>query len=168
MYLTLVLGPMFAGKTSFLINKYKESSEKILVVKFSNDNRYSDIEIVSHNGLKIPAISVNDLNDLSNVENYDVILIDEGQFYPNLNNWIRNLNFNGKIYISALNGDFKREPFGDIPSLISFANDIIFLKGKCYHCPRQSCYSKKIVSNQSQVDVGGIDKYVPVCEECYQ
>jgi thymidine kinase len=41
----LVLGPMFAGKSTELlrrIKRYRVASKKCMVVRYANDNRYSD------------------------------------------------------------------------------------------------------------------------------
>lgn len=169
MYLTLILGPMFSGKTSYLINKFKtEQNHKILSIKYSSDDRYDSENICSHDHLSIPAIKINDINVINNINNYDIVLIDEGQFFKNLDTWIRNINFKGKIYISALNGDYNQKPFGDIPFLISKADEIIFLHGKCQFCHRHSSFSQRIVPSLKQVEIGGTDKYVPVCGECFQ
>ena len=182
MKLTLVLGPMFAGKTSFIINKFHQEHKlfkDIIALKPTIDNRYSDNEIVSHNdNLKsIPALIVDDLNQIEKtfLDNFDIILIDEGQFFKNLNLWIRKMeNFSGEIIISALNGDFKRQAFGEINLLISRADNLIFLQGQCHFCSRSSSFSlkKTIVKSstsqeENQIEVGGNDKYVPVCGSCY-
>ena len=174
MKLTLVLGPMFAGKTSFLIEKYKQAkneNKSMIAIKPKIDNRYQPNQISSHNNIHIPALVVNNLDEIeiNSINNFDIILIDEGQFFENLNLWIRNLeDFYGEIIISALNGDFKRKNFGEISLLISRADDIIFLQGQCHFCHRPSSFSKKLSPSENQVEVGGADKYVPVCGNCYQ
>lgn len=163
---------MFSGKTTYLINKYNKSNnkKKILVIKYSDDIRYNKSNVISHDNLMIPSLSTKKLLLIDNIQlkQYDIILIDEGQFFTNLDKWIRTINFKGQIYISALNGDSKKQSFGDISKLISFTNDIIFLHGKCHYCNQKSCYSQKLTDDLNQIDIGGNDKYVPVCEKCYK
>ena len=67
-YLKLILGPMFSGKSTKLIElirKYKVIKYKVLTIKNSLDNRYSNIShIVSHNKDTEPCISLKDLNSI--------------------------------------------------------------------------------------------------------
>ena len=61
--LHLILGPMFAGKTTSLINKANEISniinkDEILIINHSSDIRYSENTfITSHDNIKIPCIA---------------------------------------------------------------------------------------------------------------
>ncbi len=169
MFLTMILGPMFAGKTTYLINKYKEC-EGVLTLKPSVDTRYDEVFIESHDHKKIPTKIIKNIMDLKleDIKKYKTILIDEGQFFVGLNDWIRSMDeFEGRIYVSGLNGDFKRESFGEINKLISRCDDIIHLKAICSNCKKEASFSLKKIKDEKQVDVGGEDKYVPVCGECY-
>ena len=65
--LNLILGPMFSGKSTTLLNRYiryKIAGKKCLLVKYSKDNRYSDKQIVTHDNLRYDAISCNELKDI--------------------------------------------------------------------------------------------------------
>lgn len=173
MKLTVVIGPMFAGKSTFIINKVEELKESYLAIKPLIDNRYSKDEIVSHDKKKIDAITVTNLFDYINdneINCYDNIFIDEAQFFNDIQETIEFLeyNYNGNIYVCGLNADFKRKPIGYINAILSKADDIIFLKGQCFNCPESSSFSLKITCDDSQIDVGGEDKYRPVCGKCYQ
>ena len=60
-YLTLILGPMFAGKTTYLlkeIEKYETiySKDKILVINHMSDNRYANNKISSHDKKMYPCL----------------------------------------------------------------------------------------------------------------
>lgn len=178
MHLELILGPMYSGKTSYIINIYKNinnNKEDFLCYKPKIDNRYSENQIVSHNSIKIPCLSVESLlNDLQekDITKYNNILIDEGQFYKDLLEGIEyliNKNYNGNVYISGLNGDFKRNKIGNILDLIPKANNIIFLQGICNICKKnKSSFSLKTSSGKNQIEVGGSDMYKGVCGSCYQ
>lgn len=82
--ITLILGPMFSGKTSELIRlirRYTCAKRRCVVIKYSKDNRYSDDCAASHNQDMIPAIATEHLTSVeAAVESYDVIGVDEGQF----------------------------------------------------------------------------------------
>ena len=82
--LIVICGAMFAGKTTRLLaegERYAKAGKSILYLKPAVDNRYSDDEIVTHTGIRVPAsIMPNSLKDRYIVERAEVILIDEVQF----------------------------------------------------------------------------------------
>jgi thymidine kinase len=54
---------------------------KCLVVKFNEDDRYSDLDMATHDGQKVAAIKAARLDDVYDAaKDYDVIGVDEGQF----------------------------------------------------------------------------------------
>ena len=75
--ITLYIGPMFARKSSSLIrdiNRYKIAKKKCVCIKFKGDDRYSKTEIVSHDGIKIKALSCTKLAELDKkLDRYDVV-----------------------------------------------------------------------------------------------
>ena len=175
MNLTIVMGPMFAGKSTFIINKTRILlSTEFIALKPSIDNRYGDVEIVTHNKEKINALSVESLYEFFSkvsIKKYNYIFIDEAQFFDDLEkaiNFLDYIKYEGNIFVCGLSGDFKRKPIGEIHNLISMADNIIHLKGKCFRCDRESSFSLKLEGTDSQIEVGGADKYQPVCGSCYQ
>ena len=100
-YLRLIIGPMFSGKTSHLINVYHNFSNKyadqninILVINYDLDKRYSDNSLSNHDGVCIPCTFCKELNDIDekSVEEAHIILINEGQFfidiYDKVKHWV--------------------------------------------------------------------------------
>lgn len=171
MKLHLIIGPMFSGKTSYIINKFNHNDS--IAIKPSLDNRYSSNKITSHNNKSISCLSVKKLLNINkklHLTNYKNIIIDEGQFFDDIQEFIETMeNDDIVIYISALNGDFNRKPFKSITNLYSRADKIIFQQGKCSYCSQPSSFSLKTnLNNFCQIDVGGSDKYQPVCGNCYQ
>ena len=84
--ITLIMGPMFSGKTTSLINtikRYNWQNKKAVLVKYTMDNRYSsESKIITHDKLEAPALNCQKLTDiLTTLKEYDVIGIDEGQFF---------------------------------------------------------------------------------------
>jgi len=184
--LNLVLGPMFAGKSSFLINKTKEllasgvDISEILLVNHSSDSRYDTNKICSHDGHKISAISLNNLNDLvkqiidnSNIQYKKIkyILIDEGQFLNNLYQSITtllkntNTNTNLQITVCGLDGDYKQEPFYNsrILDLIPYTTNLLKLNAKCFKCSNKAPFTKRIIYSSETILVGGSNEYQPSC-----
>lgn len=172
MKLYLIIGPMFSGKTSYIIQKYNPINS--IAIKPLIDNRYSNRKIISHNNITIPCLSIDRLINFEkkvNINNLYNIFIDEGQFFSDLNDFIKIMEHkNINIYISALNSDFKRQPFLNITTLYARADKIVYKQGKCKYCDNKSSFTWKIKNNFNllQIDVGGIDKYHPVCGNCYE
>ena len=85
-WIEVISGCMFAGKTEELIrriNVLSYAKKNIIVFKPKIDNRYSDSEIVSHSGAKVPCLVVEKAQDiLKKIEaDTEVVAIDEVQFF---------------------------------------------------------------------------------------
>ena len=90
MSLEVVMGPMFAGKTSYalsLVLKYTAQSLRVLVVKPSIVTRFDNLdEITTHDGDSLPCYTTVTLNGLTSqfLEDFSVIILDEAQFFQGL------------------------------------------------------------------------------------
>ncbi len=175
-YLKIILGPMFSGKTTYLIDKYNELlkiNKHAIVINHTLDNRYSDNEVVTHDGIKIPCLNIQKLKDLYN-DHEDIlsdenkyILINEAQFFDDIVEMVILLveKYNKYVYISGLDGDFKRKKFGNILDLIPISDEVIKLKAIC-KCGNTASFSRRISNEQEQISIGN-DNYEPVCRKCY-
>ena len=191
-YLEIILGGMYAGKTSRLVEIYKQCTFcniSVAVINHSIDNRYDEELLSTHDKIKIPCIKTKRLFDIwtdsidmeSNVEvvhrirdNFkvsrsNVILINEGQFFPDLEEFVKKLLLNGKkVYVCGLDGDFERKKFGQILDLIPLCDKVTKLTSLCSMCKNGTLgiFSKRITSEQIQTVVG-CNNYIPVCRNCY-
>lgn len=173
--LELILGPMYASKTTELIkkyNRYKAIGQKVLVVNNSMDNRYMVSKVCSHDKNNIDALFLEKLEDLYKMDSYkkcDVLLIDEGQFFDDLVEFItKSLDNDNKIIIvSGLSGDYRKKPFGHILELIPHADKITQLEALCKLCNNgtPAHFTKRIVSEESTILVGESEYYIPVCRK---
>jgi thymidine kinase len=104
------------------------------------------------------------------VNNYDVICIDEIQFYEDNVEWCRRLVQMGKIVIvCGLFADFRRIPFKGIPELIAMSDCPEFLTAICHDCYMDNAtVSHRLTSDTSQVLIGGAEMYVPLCQMCFE
>lgn len=172
----LFIGPMYSGKTELLIKTAKKiaKKEKCLIIKYYMDDRYGDVnKLISksgdslHSTDNIRIVNAKTLSDISDfIEN--VIFIDEGQFYPDLYEFcMKWINLDRRIFISSLNGDYKRENFGQTSALLSQCDKITHLLSKCSYCGAPAPFTCKIIKNEAQVEVGGEDKYKASCRKCY-
>ena len=175
-YLELICGPMFSGKTSRLIEIFKQCNFcniSVAVINYSGDNRYDDNLLSTHDKVKIPCIKTTVLFDVWNdlqIKTSDVILINEGQFFPDLIKFVDALLKHGKkIYICGLDGDFERKQFGSILDLIPLCDKITKLTSLCSICKNGTpgIFSMRLTYETEQTVIGS-DNYIPVCRMCYE
>jgi thymidine kinase len=191
-YLEIILGPMFASKTTRLVEIYKQCkfcNISVVVINHSIDNRYDEELLSTHDQVKIPCIKTDKLLDVwtdcinlkedisfvprikdkFKVASSSVILINEGQFFPDLEEFVKSLLLNNKkVYVCGLDGDFERKKFGQILDLIPLCDKVTKLTSLCSICKNGTpgIFSKRITSEKEQTVVGS-DNYIPVCRSCY-
>ena len=142
-YLEIIIGPMFSGKTSYLIDIYKKNEifdTLPKVINYSLDTRYDDKMLSSHDLVKIPCSFASKIKDeLEYCMNSDVILINEGQFFKDIVEWVKCAveKQHKKVYICGLDGDFKREVFGNWLDLIPFCDEVTKLRSYCGCCKKR-------------------------------
>lgn len=171
----LYLGCMFSGKSTEAQNQYREwgiIGKKVICINHESDKRYGETDYMStHNGSSIPCVSCSSLADISkDVEKYDVVIVNEGQFFHDVVNYcVKWCDELGKIVIvSALDGDFKREPIGEILKLIPHADHYVKLKSRCFYCRdgTEAVFSLRTVDIKDQIYVSAAE-YKPVCRKHY-
>ena len=172
-YLELIIGPMFSGKTSRLVDIYKQCqfcNIPVSVVNHSIDTRYHDTMLSTHDKVMIPCIKTNCITDIMNMlATSQVIIINEGQFFDDLYTTVVSLLSKGKkIYVGGLDGDFERKKFGQILDLIPLSDKVSKLASLCSICKdgTPGIFSKRI-SRETEQTVVGSDNYIPVCRKCY-
>ncbi|GAM26538.1 hypothetical protein SAMD00019534_097130 [Acytostelium subglobosum LB1] len=173
----VILGPMFSGKTTELIRRIKRfnfANKKCLVIKYSRDTRYNGGEtqdniLFTHDKLNYTALPCTKLEEARlHVKDYDVIGIDEGQFFTDVVPFSEELANNGKtVIVAALDGTFQRNPFGTVLDLVPKSEMVTKLSAVCMICFKDAPFSKRIVQDDRVELIGGADKYISVCRECY-
>jgi thymidine kinase len=180
--LTVITGPMFAGKSSKLISMavaHVIAGHNVLAFKPANDNRYGGGYITTHSDEKFMATSI-DPDDPHGIINHvlhaemtwgrkiDVVIVDEAQFFnsKSLIPTVEDLLYNdGKtIILSGLSQDSSGKPFGAMPHFLATADDIIHLKAVCAKSKKIGAATRtfrKDVNNTNQVAVGGSEMYEP-------
>lgn len=116
--LTVITGPMFSGKSIDLIrqvNRHKIAGRRVVVFKYSADNRYSQTEAASYDGLSTWAIPATTSEDVaSRVEDeHEVVVIDEIQFFddPIIDLLLGYVRAGKEVIVAGLNLDYRAEPF---------------------------------------------------------
>lgn len=180
-WLEVICGCMFAGKTEELIrriNVLSYAKKKIIAFKPKIDNRYSTTEIVSHAGTKVPCIVVNQAKDiLDYIDNdHEVVAIDEVQFFDKaIVDVCEYLADKGlRVMVAGLDKDFRGEPFGVLPELLTRAEFVTKLTAVCAKCGAPATRTQRLLNGKPAdfddpiVLVGAIDHYEPRCRHCHE
>lgn len=179
-WIEVIVGCMFSGKSEEMIRRVKRAmiaNQKAIVFKPEIDKRYSEDKIVSHNGIKLKAISVKDPNEIySKSQNFDVIAIDEAQFFDQkLIEVVEKLaEENKRIIIAGLDQDFRGEPFSIMPHLMAIADSVDKLHAICVVCGAVATKSQRLIEGKPApyesptIIVGAMETYQPRCRKCFQ
>ena len=172
--LNLIMGPMFSGKSTILLTRYRRyqiAGKKCLLIKYAKDNRYTDSEemLVTHDQISYRATSCNKLAEVHDfVQDYDVICIDEIQFYEDASHYCDLwANSNKIVEVCGLNGDYLRKPFEQISLLVPLADDISFVTAVCKATGKDACFTMRLSDEKEQEVIGSTDKYQAVSRERY-
>jgi thymidine kinase len=176
--LHLILGCMFSGKTTALIDIYEKNTSEgkdVFVVNFSGDTRYHNSMLSNHDKKMIPCSFASTLSELwfshiiLRIHDADVILINEGQFFHDLYKVVMSMveEYGKEVYICGLDGDFNRRKFGQMLDLIPFCDSVTKLKANCHICDRDALFSHRITSETGQIVIGS-DNYITLCRGCYR
>ena len=182
--LTVIHGPMFAGKTSRLISIARANiiaGKDVVGFKPSNDNRYPGENITTHDELEFPAFVIDKkkpqtcLDKIVAVQHRaDVIIFDEAQFFEIepmkalIKRAVCHLGYD--VIVAGLSMDSGGRAFGAMPHLLAVSDEIISLKAVCAKCKRVNMATRTFRKDDSteQVVVGGADIYEPRCFACWE
>lgn len=180
MSLELLIGPMFAGKSSAIqsiVRRHQSLGWPVYVITHSIDTRYTtEPMIVNHDLQMLPAKCSHTLMSLLTDDEYKkskLVVVEEAQFFPDLLEFItRVVDVDRKhAVVVGLDGCSERKPFGQVLSLIPHADRITKMTALCKLCadgtPALFTYAHKAKVNQTVVCVGGEDRYEPLCRLHY-
>lgn len=175
MSVEVVLGPMFAGKTSHAlsaIRKHAALGQRVLVIKPACDTRFGvTAEITTHDGDSFPCFTTHSLNAVTPqmISACDVIVIDEAQFFNGLRYFVRDAaeSWHRSVYVIGLSGDFERKPFGEILDVIPIADKVTKLTAICL-CGADAHFTSRKSANLGQIAIGGSELYESRCRACFE
>jgi thymidine kinase len=174
----VVCGSMFSGKTEELLRRVKRArfaKQTVLLFKPRIDNRYDDVRVVSHEGLKAEATAVAGSAELYacveqvGLATAQVVGIDEAQFFDEGVVAVAEKLANAGIRVicAGLDQDFRGQPFGPMAALMSIAEYVSKLHAVCTRCGAAACRSQRLVGMEGQLFVGGAADYEPRCRRCF-
>jgi thymidine kinase len=179
-WLEVVCGPMFSGKSEEMMRRLRRAEiagQRVIVFKPQIDDRYDVADVVSHAGVRMRAVPVGCVADvLSRAEGYDVVGIDEVQFFePSVVGAALALADRGvRVICAGLDQDFRRQPFGPMPELLAHAEFADKLQAVCHRCGGPATTTQRLVDGQpapysgETIVVGELDSYEARCRDCHQ
>ena len=152
----VICGSMFCGKTEELIRRVRRAiiaKQKIKVFKPSLDDRYGIQNITSHTGQSVAAIPVGEAREILELANGNttVVAIDEAQFFDaGIVAVAQELVdiYSIRVIIAGLDLDFRGEPFGAMPQLLSVAEDVTKLHAICVCCGEEASRTQRLVNRK--------------------
>jgi thymidine kinase len=180
--LEVITGCMFAGKTEELIrriNVFKFAKKEVVVFKPKIDNRYSENLIVSHAGSSVKSVLVQKsteiLEFMKQHPEYEIIAIDEVQFFDeDIVLVINDLADAGKrVMVAGLDMNFRGEPFGVMPILMTQAEFVTKLTAVCTQCGSPGTRTQRLVNGKPAkyddplILVGASESYEARCRHCH-
>lgn len=169
----VICGSMFSGKTEELIKRIKKvefSKQKFIVFKPKIDSRNPKEKIVSHAKNEISSKIVEKAKDIFNSgKNYEVVAIDEAQFFDQDLVLICNkLANNGiRVIVAGLDMDYKGNPFGPMPNLMACAEKVTKVHAICVETGEKANYSFRKSINEDLVMVGEKKEYEPLSRNAF-
>ena len=175
--LGIVAGGMFSGKSSELIKYHRRMTsigKRCILFSYSLDHRYTESDqIHTHDNYGIDCRMVRTLDGVGDeIKEYDIVIIDEAQFFPNLKFNVRRFvdDMKKNVIVAGLDGDYKRNTFGQINELIPDCDEYVKLHAMCAICVDGThanfTWKHTDRNDQNVIDICS-DKYIPVCRKHY-
>lgn len=173
----VICGSMFCGKSEELIRRLRRAiiaRQKLQVFKPIIDNRYAGIEkVTSHSGYEIPCVPVKSSTELNSQIEDDttVVGIDEAQFFDEGLVAVTQelVNRGVRVIVAGLDMDFRGEPFGCMPALLTKAEYVEKLQAICMECGEPATRTQRLVNGEPAyyedpvVIVGAAEMYEARC-----
>jgi thymidine kinase len=178
MPLHIVCGPMFSEKSTTLyrsVARTLRAKKSVRVFVPTMDTRSAG-QLKTHSGLSLESLGINPIAVSASSQIYqhlkaldpqpDLVVVDEAQFFDlDLPLWLgKVLHLN--IIAAGLDLTSEGHPFGPMGALLCMANRVEKLTAIC-QCGREATRTACLVPKDSDVLVGGVGSYVPMCEKCW-
>jgi thymidine kinase len=165
-------GPMFGGKSTNLINRYRKSTNSKIIISHIFDTRCAQDKIDTHDGDSIDGIKVKNITDLKDPFLYmykdaEEVYIDECQFFgEELKEFIDKERYEKKFILAGLDLDSDQKQFGAILDILKMKNvNGHHMHSKCYKCGELAYFTKCIIEKKEQMLIGS-SQYKPSCKKC--
>jgi thymidine kinase len=184
MSLELLIGPMFAGKSSAIqsiVRRHQSLGWPVFVVTHAIDTRYTrEPMVVNHDMQMIPAVAAPTLMPMLERPEYAasrLVVVEEAQFFGDLIPFILRVVDTDKKHcvVVGLDGDAERRPFGRVLDLVPLCDKVTKLTAMCARCGDGTAALFTLATADEAAAagaagipcVGGAEAYVPLCRTHY-
>ena len=175
-WIEVVTGSMFSGKTEELLRRIRRATiakQHVQVFKPKLDHRYGTNKVTSHAGANFTAKPVENSAEILETLNDDttVVAVDEAQFFDaELTKVCTILADKGiRVIVAGLDQDFRGDPFGPMPIILSLAEQVSKLHAICVVCGKDASRTQRMIDGrpayfeEPTVVVGGSESYEARC-----
>ena len=171
---------MFSGKSEEMIRRLRRAEiagQRVVILKPRIDDRYDATDVVSHAGARMRAVAVESVPKLvARSRGHDVVGIDEVQFFDaSIVAAALSLADSGaRVVVSGLDQNFRRQPFGVMPELLSQAEFVDKLQAVCHRCGGGATTTQRLVDGRpapysgATIVVGANEQYEARCRDCHE
>jgi thymidine kinase len=181
-WIEVITGVMFSGKSEELMRRVRRAliaKHRVQVFKSALDDRYTGLQnISSHDGTSVQAVPVRNSLEVAELAHPDtqVFAVDEVQF---LDDGIVNVlsllaDLGARVIAAGTETDFRGEPFGPMPRLLTVAETVEKLHAICMCCGSPATRNQRLSSGEPApyespvIQIGGSDTYEARCRRCHQ
>lgn len=176
--LAVYWGSMFSGKTSALIEDLLAVGTGAICFKPAVDNRDSVDLIKTHDGIEFPATTVDEASQILYLLDSEIttigieeasLFMDDPTLVPTIE-VLRNMGYD--VIVTGLDMTAEGKPFGQMPTIAAISDDCYKFNTTCVSCKETGVIKWANMSHfkggqKETVEVGGSDKYEPLCRECW-
>ena len=180
-WIEVICGVMFSGKSEELIRRVRRAiiaKKKIQVFKSHLDERYAGIyQVSSHDGRTVNAEPVDTTEQIARLllPDTQVVAIDEAQFLDaGIVDLVTSLANRGlRVIVAGTDTDFRGEPFGSMPQLLTVAEVVDKLHAICVVCGNPASRNQRLIAGKPArydsptIMVGSMESYEARCRACH-
>jgi thymidine kinase len=179
-WLEVICGPMFSGKSEEMIRRLRRAEiagQRVVIFKPRLDDRYDAADVVSHAGARMRGVPVASAHELlARAQEAEVVGIDEVQFLDDeiVVVALALADAGVRVVAAGLDQDFRRLPFGPMPTLLAHAEFVDKLQAVCHRCGGPATTTQRLVDGEpapysgETIVVGANEQYEARCRGCHQ
>lgn len=167
-------GPMYAGKSTSLINYVNDNNLAFEAYKPKIDNRYSEDAIQTHDGRALRCNPIRSVSEILIPNTQTNVIIDEIQFFDkslvkgDVITKIKMLLASGNNVITGgLDKNWKGEFFEISHEVIKISDSFYYLSAKCFKCGEKADFTFKNSQDDVVVSIGSVGMYEARCIKCW-
>jgi thymidine kinase len=169
---------MYSSKSEELLRRlrrFKIAGKNVVLISPSIDSR-SDAELISHSGIIMQCMKASTAKEVLKIsEDYDVVALDEIQFFPpSIISAILYIAKDRTVIVTGLDTNYRYEPFGVVPELMAYAEKLEKRTAICNRCGLEATRTQRLIDGEPapldgpEILIGGLESYEARCSKCWE